>query len=66
MYYLLVRRFLKTRITTEQKKNIFRFTENEDEIVGDQLELYLYYINKKQKLVVMCQELIFTGIRTER
>ena len=66
MRYLLVRRFPKTRITREQKKNIFGLIKNEDKIVGDHLKLYFYYINKEQKLVVMYLELIFTGIKTER
>ena len=66
MCYLLVRRFPKTRITREQKKNIFRLIMNEDKIVGDHLKLYFYYINKKQKLVVMYLEIIFTGIKPER
>ena len=66
MCYLLLRRFPKTRITREQKKNIFGLTKNEDKIVGDHLKLYFYYINKEQKLVVMYLELIFTGIKTER
>ena len=39
---------------------------NEDKIVGDHLKLYFYYINKKQKLVVMYLEIIFTGIKPER
>ena len=36
--------------------------KTEDKIVGDQLKLYFYYINKEQKLVVMYLEIIFTGI----
>ena len=62
--YLLVWRFPKTRITRDQKKNVFWLIKNKDKIVGDQL--YFYYINKEQKLVVMYLELIFTGIKTER
>ena len=64
--YLLVWRFPKTRITREQRKNIFWLIKIEDKVVGDQLKLYFYYINKEQKLVVMYLELIFTGIKTER
>ena len=47
MCYLLVRRFPKTSVTREQKKNVFRLIKNEDKIVGD------HYINKEQKLVVI-------------
>ena len=67
MCYLLVRRFPKTRITREQKKNIFLSIKKEDKIVVDHLKLYFYNINKEQqKLVVMYLELIFTEIKTER
>ena len=37
--------------------------KNGDKIIGGRLKLY---INKKQKLVVIYLELIFTGIKTER
>ena len=47
--YLLVRRFLKTRITAEEK---YFLIKNKDKIVGDHLKLYFYYI-KEQNLVVM-------------
>ena len=40
--------------------------KNEDKTVGYHQKLYSYYPNKKQKLVVMYLELIFTGIKTER
>ena len=40
MCYLLVRRFLKTRITREQKKNIFGLIKNEAKTDGDHLKLY--------------------------
>ena len=41
--------------------------KNQDkQIVGDNLKLPFYYINKEQKLVVMYLEVIFTGIKTER
>ena len=39
--------------------------ENKEDILGDYLKLYCYYINKEQKLVVMYLELIFTGIKAE-
>ena len=39
--------------------------ENKEDIFGDYLKLYCYYINKEQKLVVMYLELIFTGIKAE-
>ena len=42
MRYLLVRRFPKTRITREQKKNIFGLIKNEGKIVGGHLKLYFY------------------------
>ena len=61
--YLLVRRFPVSKITRELKKNIFRLMKNGDKIIGGRLKLY---INKKQKLVVIYLELIFTGIKTER
>ena len=63
---LLVRRFPKTRITREQKNNIFWLIKNEEKIVGDHLKLYFYYIKKEPNLIVMYLELIFTGIKTER
>ena len=40
--------------------------KNEDKIVVHHLKLYFYFINKKQKLVVMYLEVIFTGVKTER
>ena len=61
--YLLLRRFPVSKITRELKKNIFRLMKNGDKIIGGRLKLY---INKKQKLVVIYLELIFTGIKTER
>ena len=67
-FYLLVRRLPKTEIKRDWKKNIFYLIENQENTVGDYLELYCYYsyyINKKQKLVVMYLELIFTGIKVE-
>ena len=39
--------------------------ESKEDIFGDYLKLYCYYINKEQKLVIMYLELIFTGIKTE-
>ena len=39
--------------------------ENKEDILGDYLKLYCYYINKEQKLVVMYLELIFNGIKAE-
>ena len=39
--------------------------ENKEDILGDYLKLYCYYINKEQKLVIMYLELIFTGIKAE-
>ena len=57
---LACKRIPKTRITREQKKNIFGLIKNNDKILGDHLKLYFYYINKEQKLVVMYLELIFT------
>ena len=39
--------------------------ENKEDILGDYLKLFCYYINKEQKLVVMYLELIFTGIKAE-
>ena len=39
--------------------------ENKEDILGNYLKLYCYYINKKRKLVVMYLELIFTGIKAE-
>ena len=66
IYYLLVRRFPKTRITREQKENIFWLIKNEDKIVSDLLRLYFYYINNEQELVVKYLELIFTRIKTKR
>ena len=64
--YLLVGRFLKTKKTRKQEKNVFWLIKNEDKIVGGHLKLYIYYINKEQKLVLIYLELIFTGIKTER
>ena len=49
---------------TEEKHILI--DKNEDKIVGDQLKLYFYYLNKEQKSVVMHLELIFTGIKTKR
>ena len=63
---LLVRRFPKTRITREQKNNIFSLIKNEEKIVGDHLKLYFYYIKKEHNLVVMYLELTFIGMKTER
>ena len=40
--------------------------KNEDNIFGDHLELYFYYINKEQKLIVMYLELIYTRIKTAK
>ena len=40
--------------------------KNEDNIFGDHLELYFYYINKEQKLVVMYLELIYNRIKTAK
>ena len=37
--------------------------ESKEDIFGDYLKLYCYYINKEQKLVIMY--LIFTGIKAE-
>ena len=53
-------------MTREQKKNIFGSIKNGDKTVGDHQKLNFYYINKEQKLVVMCLELIFTGTKTEK
>ena len=39
--------------------------ENKEDILGDYLKLYCYYINKEQKLVVINLELICTGIKAE-
>ena len=39
--------------------------ENKEDILGDYLKLYCYYINKEQKLVVMYLELIFNEIKAE-
>ena len=39
--------------------------ENKEDILGDYLKLFCYYINKEQKLVVMYLELIFTEIKAE-
>ena len=58
MSFMLLRKFLKTKITRGQK--------NEDKIVGNHIKLYFYYINKEQKLSAMYLELIFTGVKTER
>ena len=44
---------------------MFLLIKNEDEIVGDHLNLYFHYINEEQ-FVVMYLELIFTGIKTRR
>ena len=66
MCYLLVRKFPKTRITREQKENVFWLIKNENKIVGDLLRLYFYCINNDQELVVMYLELIFTRIKTKR
>ena len=66
MCYLLLRRFPSTKMTREKKKNIFWLIKNEDKIVGGLLKLNFYYITKKQKMVVMYLEVIFTGIKTER
>ena len=52
--YLLECRFPKIGKTREQQKFFFLLTKNKDKhIVGDQLRLHFYYINKEQKLVVM-------------
>ena len=66
MCYLLVIIFPKTKITREQKKNIFWLTKNKDKVAGGHVKLYIYYINKEQKLVVMYLELMFTGRKTEK
>ena len=39
--------------------------ENKEDILGDYLKLYCYYINKEHKLVVMYLELILIGIKAE-
>ena len=64
--YFVVRRFSKTRITRELKKNTFWLIKNHDKITCDHLKLYFYYINKEQKLLVMYLQLIFTGIRIKK
>ena len=66
MCYLLVIIFLKTKITREQKKNIFWLIKNKDKVAGGHVKLYIYYINKEQKLVVMYLEIMLTGIKTEK
>ena len=65
MCYLLIRKLPKAKITRKQRKNMFLLIKNEDEIVGDHLNLYFHYINEEQ-FVVMYLELIFTGIKTRR
>ena len=37
--------------------------KNENKIVGDDLKLYFYHINREQRLVVIYLELLFTGIK---
>ena len=62
---LACKKFPKTKITREQKKNIFQLKNSETKIVGDALVLSFYYTNKEQKLIVMYLEPIFVGTKAE-
>ena len=65
----MLRAYKKVSENLNNKRTVekyFLIDKNEDKIAGDHLKLNFYYINKKQKLVVMYLELIFTGIKSER